>query len=93
MDEENTPTLGQEQKMPPERRRSGRQTWTSCCLVADRQMIVWLGQLSVMMSVLAFCAQQLIAAEGECNRSSPYIGLISFILGKALASVVDSSRE
>ena len=90
-DEENT--LVQEQKSPPERRHSGRQTWTSCCLVADRQMIVWLGQLSVMMSVLAFCAQQLIAAEGECNRSSPYIGLISFILGKALASVVDSSRE
>ena len=90
-DEENT--LVQEQKLPPERRRSGRQTWTSCCLVADRQMIVWLGQLAVMMSVLVFCAQQLIAAEGECNRSSPYIGLISFILGKALASVVDSSRE
>ena len=91
-DEENT--LVQEQKLPPERRRSGRQTWwTSCCLVADRQMNVWLGQLAVMMSVLAFCAQQLIAAEGECNRSSPYIGLISFILGKALASVVDSSRE
>ena len=89
-DEENT--LVQEQKLP-ERRRSGRQTWTSCCLVADRQMIVWLGQLAVMMSVLVFCAQQLIAAEGECNRSSPYIGLISFILGKALASVVDSSRE
>ena len=90
-DEENT--LVQEQKLPPERHRSGRQTWTSCCLVADRQMIVWLGQLAVMMSVLVFCAQQLIAAEGECNRSSPYIGLISFILGKALASVVDSSRE
>ena len=89
-DEENT--LVQEQKLP-ERRRSGRQTWTSCCLVADRQMIVWLGQLAVMMSVLVFCAQQLIAAEGECNRSSPSIGLISFILGKALASVVDSSRE
>ena len=89
-DEENT--LVQEQKLP-ERRRYGRQTWTSCCLVADRQMIVWLGQLAVMMSVLVFCAQQLIAAEGECNHSSPYIGLISFILGKALASVVDSSRE
>ena len=91
MDEESIPAL-REQKAP-EQRRPRRQTWKSCCLEADRQMMVWFGQLLLMLSVLAFCAVQLVAADGECDRSSPYIGLISFILGKALASVVDSGRE
>jgi hypothetical protein len=91
MDEESTPALRLEQKAPE--RRPRRQTWQSCCLEADRQMVVWFGQLLLMLSVLAFCAVRLVAADGECDRSSPYIGLISFILGKALASVVDSGRE
>ena len=90
-EEESTPALRLEQKAPE--RRPRRQTWQSCCLEADRQMVVWFGQLLLMLSVLAFCAVQLVAADGECDRSSPYIGLISFILGKALASVVDSGRE
>jgi len=69
-----------------------RATWVSCCLKTDRQAVVYFGQLSFSFSVLVFCAAMLVLADGDCNKSSPYIGLISFLLGKLLSSVTDSSH-
>ena len=74
------------------RRQPSRATWTSCCLTVDRQMAVWLGQLVVSMSVLAFAAHQIQAAEGSCDRASAAWGIISFILGRTLSAVVDSTN-
>jgi hypothetical protein len=68
-------------------------TWNSCCLKTDRQAVVYFGQLSFAFSVLAFSAAMLINADGDCNKSSPYIGLISFLLGKLLSTVTDSSHR
>ena len=68
----------------------GKQVWRSCCFDADKEIMVWIGQMMIMVLVLCFCAVMLIAADGSCDKSSPYIGLISFVLGKALSSVVDS---
>ncbi len=67
--------------------------WKSCCLSTDRQALVYFGQLSFSLSVLGICTTMLILADGECNRSSPYISLIAFLLGKLLSSVVDSSHR
>lgn len=67
--------------------------WNSCCLKTDRQAVVYFGQLSFAFSVLAFSCSMLVLADGDCNRSSPYIGLISFLLGKLLSSVTDSSHR
>ena len=72
-------------------RQPSRATWTSCCLTVDRQMAVWLGQLVVSLSVLAFAAHQIQAAEGSCDRSAAW-GIISFILGRTLSAVVDSTN-
>ena len=66
--------------------------WNSCCLKTDRQAVVYFGQLSFAFAVLAFSCSMLVVAEGDCNRSSPYIGLISFLLGK-LSTVTDSSHR
>jgi len=55
-------------------------------------MAVWLGQLVVSMSVLAFAAHQIQAAEGSCDRASAAWGIISFILGRTLSAVVDSTN-
>jgi len=68
-------------------------TWTSCCLKSDRQATVYFGQLAFSFAVLAFSASMLVVADGDCNKSSPYIGLISFLLGKLLSSVTDSSHR
>ena len=73
-------------------RQPSRATWTSCCLTVDRQMAVWLGQLVVSLSVLAFAAHQIQAAEGSCDRASAAWGIISFILGRTLSAVVDSTN-
>ena len=67
-----------------------RDVWQSCCLQTDRHAVAYFGQLSISMVILAFSFIMLIAADGECNKSSPYIGLISFLMGKLLSSVVGS---
>ena len=72
-----------------------RRQWHSCCFAGgtDKQMVLYFGQLGISTAILAFCFVQLIRAEGNCDRSSPYIGLISFLMGKLLASVVDSNSQ
>ena len=67
--------------------------WRSCCIDADKNAMIWFGQMLIMFSVLGFCAVMLVQADGSCDRSSPYIGLISFVLGKALSSVIDSNNQ
>ena len=67
--------------------------WRSCCLRTDRQAVVYLGQLSFSLSVLGICTTMLILADGQCEKSSPYISLIAFLLGKLLSQVVDSTHR
>ena len=68
-------------------------TWKSCCLRTDRQAVVYLGQLSFSLSVLGICTTMLILSGGNCEKSSPYISLIAFLLGKLLSQVVDSTHR
>ena len=68
-------------------------TWTSCCLRTSRQATVYFGQLSFAFSIAAFCGVMLVRADGDCDRSSAYISLLSFLMGKLLASVTDSTRD
>ena len=68
-------------------------TWKSCCLRSDRQLVVYLGQLSFSLSVLGISCGMLILADGNCEKSSPYISLIAFLLGKLLSQVVDSTHR
>ena len=72
-----------------------RRQWHSCCFTGgtDKQMVLYFGQLGISTAILAFSFLQLIRADGNCDRSSPYIGLISFLMGKLLASVVDSNSQ
>ena len=74
---------------PPQTPRSQQ----SCCLKTDRQAVIYLGQMTIAFSVLAFSGAMLVTANGNCEKSSPYIGLISFILGKLLSSVTDSTHR
>ena len=65
-------------------------TWRSCCLKTDRQATVYIGQLVFSFSILGFSAIMLVMADGDCNKSSPYIGLISFLMGKLLSTITTS---
>ena len=67
--------------------------WKSCCLRSDRQALVYFGQLSFSLTIVAISTTMLILAEGDCNKSSPYISLLSFLLGKLLSQVVDSTHR
>ena len=70
-----------------------RGTWTSCCLRTSRQATVYFGQLSFAFAIATFCGVMLVRADGDCDRSSAYISLLSFLMGKLLASVTDSTRD
>jgi hypothetical protein len=65
--------------------------WACCGGKTRKDAIVCIGQYSIMILTMGFSAVMLIQADGDCQKSSPYIGLISFVLGKALASVVLSA--
>ena len=65
--------------------------WESCCFNVNPHGVAYLGQFIVTMSVLSISTYMLLKADGSCEKSSPYIGLISFVLGKILSSVVSST--
>jgi hypothetical protein len=61
--------------------------WRSCCLSTDKHVVVYISQLVFSTLVFGFCCIMLVQANGECEASSPYLGLISFLLGKLLSVV------
>jgi len=63
-------------------------TWQSCCLRTDRVAVIFLTQMCFSFIVLGFSGYMLAYSEYNCERSSPYLSLISFILGKLLTEVV-----
>jgi len=72
---------------------NNKDSWKSCCLTTDRQAVVYIGQILFSFAVLSFSGLMLYNADGSCEKSSPYIGLISFLLGKILSSVTDSTHR
>ena len=69
-----------------------KEVWESCCLKTSPHAIAYFGQLSISILILGFSFIMLIKANGSCEQSSPYIGLISFLMGKLLSSVVGSGN-
>ena len=67
--------------------------WRSCCLRTDRQAVVYLGQLIFSLSVLGICTMMLVLADGNCEKSSGYISMISFLAGRILSQVIDSTHR
>ena len=67
--------------------------WTSCCIRVNSEMIQYVGQLVVTMSVIAISTVMLLKADGDCSVSSPWVGLLSFILGKILNNVQTNSKK
>ena len=54
--------------------------WRSCCCLVNRQFFVFVIQTIIGFCVLSFCAYQL-AHEHDCNRATPYWGLVGTICG------------
>jgi len=88
----NVEPIEEEVKAPLTRQGTVRTKWVSCCLETDRQAVVYLGQMGFAASLIGLCAVMLVRADGACEPSSPYISLLSFLAGKVLATVVDSSQ-
>lgn len=65
--------------------------WESFCIRTNPHAIAYFGQLLISIIILAFSFIMLIKANGNCEQSSPYIGLISFLMGKLLSSVMAST--
>ena len=68
-----------------------KEVWESCCMRTNPHAIAYFGQLFISVIILAFSFIMLVEANGSCEQSSPYIGLISFILGRVLSTVKSST--
>ncbi len=66
-------------------------TWRSCCLIVDPHAIAYFSQIFITLIVLAISTYFLIDAKGDCNQSSPWINVISFLIGKILSNVYSSA--
>ena len=62
--------------------------WRSCCLVVDKNMIVYLSQMMFALLILLFSCFQLVKYSDQCNIASPYYSLISFLMGKLLSNIL-----
>ena len=68
-----------------------KEVWESFCIRTNPHAIAYFGQLLISIIILAFSFIMLIKTNGNCEQSSPYIGLISFLMGKLLSSVMAST--
>ena len=76
---QNTHDL-EEKKLDVLERRDER-TWRSCCIETDKRACVFGVQTVIAISSLMFSGFMLVRYNGECDTSSPYINIITFILG------------
>ena len=87
-----TPNENEPPPAPLVRQSSSRPRWVSCCVETDRQTVVYIGQMLFSAGLISLCAVMLVRVDGNCDKSSPYISLLSFLAGKVLATVVSSSQ-
>tara|TARA_R110000782_G_scaffold47191_1_gene103881 strand:- start:194 stop:517 length:324 start_codon:yes stop_codon:yes gene_type:complete len=63
-------------------------TWRSMCLSTNKHAVIYFGQLTFSLSLVALCSVMLIKANGDCSQSGNYINILSFLAGKMLSTVV-----
>ena len=79
-----TPRSSQRPRSPP----APPVHWRSCCIDTDRAAVVYIGQMAFAAGLVALCAVMLVNANGSCDKSTPYVSLLSFLAGKVLAHVI-----
>jgi len=77
----------------PEEKKDDDRTWKSCCFEMDRNFVAYFSQLLFSMTMLGFCSVMLVKHNGDCSQSSPYINILSFMLGKILSNVQSSNEK
>jgi hypothetical protein len=65
--------------------------WRSCCLIVNPHAVAYFSQIFITLIVLAISTYFLVLADGDCNKSSPWINVISFLIGKILSNVYSSA--
>lgn len=80
-----------ETQVTEKKKKNDDKIWESCCMRLSSKCIIYTGQFTISLIVLGICTIMLIKADGDCNKSSGYINIISFLLGKLLATVATST--
>ena len=92
MDEKEKESKELIHKIEVEDVKEKKKVWESCCIRTNPHAIAYFGQVCISSLIIGFSFIMLIKADGNCEKSSPYIGLISFLMGKLLSSVVGSGN-
>ena len=73
--------------------KDDNKVWKSCCFELNSHCVSYVGQLLFSFSVMSLCTVMLIKANGNCEQSSSYVNLLSFMIGKILSSIQSSSTQ
>ena len=60
--------------------QKNKNTWNSCCIVADRRAIRYFTQISIIAAVMLCTIYQLCTID-TCESQSVYIGLLTMLIG------------
>ena len=90
MDEKENKELIQHQIIVQDE-KDKKEVWESCCIRTNPHAIAYIGQICISSLINGFSFIMLIKADWSCEKSSTYIGLIIFLMGKLLSSVVGSN--
>ena len=81
------PTQGHPVVRPPPQTR-----WHSCCFTMDKSFVMYIVQTVIGIGLLLFCSYRL-STEPDCDKASPYWGLIGTVCGFFFNQVANSEKR
>jgi hypothetical protein len=73
-------------EQPPALPASPRSSeWHSCCLTVDRDFVMYISQMGVIILVMGFCIAQLLI-QTSCDYQIAYTGLLTMLIGLVIPS-------
>ena len=66
--------------------------WKSCCFQLEAKCVILSLQYTFSLCVLGVATMMVIKADGDCNKVSPWVNIISFMMGKILSTVVTDKK-
>jgi len=73
-------------------RASVNKTWESCCFRVDRACVMFIVQTLIGSGLLTFCGYRL-STETNCDKASPYWGLIGTLCGFFFRTMSAGKKE
>ena len=70
-----------------------QRVWKSCCILTDKDAVVYISTFSLIAGIAIFCCYQLTNLKG-CSDQQAYLSVLGMILGTLLPSpIMNNSKK